>query len=147
MATPPSECLKLMLHRVASRRGQKLLYTDVSRAYLYALAVRPVYVQLPDEDRGTGDDAMCGKLRVSMYGTRSSASYEFSMRNANKRAPGSDAFSNLLANSLALSCIARRSCIGVSGLKDKRLVSPTCARVHTRVSPTCAQDKRQPLQS
>ena len=72
-ATPPSECLKLMLHRLASNRGHKLLYADVSRAYFYAPAVRPVYVQLPDEDRTAQDVGMCGKLRVSMYGTRDAA--------------------------------------------------------------------------
>ena len=49
---PPSECFKIMLHRLVSRRGHKLLYADVSRAYFYAPAVRPVYVQLPDENRG-----------------------------------------------------------------------------------------------
>ena len=69
-ATPPSECLKLMLHRLAS---DKKNYADVSRAYFYAPAVRPVYVQLPDEDRTPGDSQMCGKLRVSMYGTRDAA--------------------------------------------------------------------------
>ena len=62
-----------MLHRMAWRRGQKMLYADVSRAYFYAPAVRPVDVQLPDEDRGPGDEGMCGKLRVSMYGTRDAA--------------------------------------------------------------------------
>ena len=72
-ATPPSECLKLMLHKLASNRGHKLLYADVSRAYFYAPAVRPVYVQLPEEDKTTEDIGMCGKLRVSMYGTRDAA--------------------------------------------------------------------------
>ena len=72
-ATPPSESLKLMLHRLASNRKFKLLYADVSRAYFYAPAARPVYVQLPDEDKEPGDEGMCGKLRVSMYGTRDAA--------------------------------------------------------------------------
>ena len=72
-ATPPSECLKLMLHMMASREGSKLLYADVSRAYFYAPAVRPVYVNLPEEDRGPEDAGLCGELRVSMYGTRDAA--------------------------------------------------------------------------
>ena len=72
-ATPPSECLKIMLHRMASNRKYKLLYADVSRAYFYAPTSRPVYVQLPEEDREPGDENMCGKLRVSMYGTRDAA--------------------------------------------------------------------------
>ena len=52
-ATPPGECLSLMLSRVASEksRGTGLMYADVSRAYFYARAIRPVYVQLPEEDR------------------------------------------------------------------------------------------------
>ena len=47
-ATPPSECLKLLLSKMASRKSYKLLYADVSRAYFYAPVVRPVYVQLPE---------------------------------------------------------------------------------------------------
>ena len=72
-ATPPSECLKIMLSKLASNKKFKLMYADVSRAYFYAAAVRPVYVQLPDEDRLPGDEDKCGKLRVSMYGTRDAA--------------------------------------------------------------------------
>ena len=39
-ATPPSECLRLMLSRLASTRkqGTGLMYADVSRAYFYAKA-------------------------------------------------------------------------------------------------------------
>ena len=72
-ATPPSECLKLMLTKIASDKKHKLLYADVSRAYFYAPAVRPVYVQLPEEDKEEGDGNMCGRLRASMYGTRDAA--------------------------------------------------------------------------
>ena len=45
-ATPPSECLRLMLSLLASgrSRGITLMYADVSRAYFYAKAERPVYV-------------------------------------------------------------------------------------------------------
>ena len=72
-ATPPSECLKIILSLMAGDRKKKMLYADVSRAYFYARAARPVYVKLPDEDQGPGDDNMCGKLNVSMYGTRDAA--------------------------------------------------------------------------
>ena len=72
-ATPPSECLKLLISEMASNRGFKIMYADVSRAYFYAKAVRPVYVQLPDEDKEEGDEARCGKLLMSMYGTRDAA--------------------------------------------------------------------------
>ena len=49
------------------------MYADVSRAYFYAKAVRPVYVQLPAEDFEEGDEHNCGELIMSMYGTRDAA--------------------------------------------------------------------------
>ena len=49
------------------------MYADVSRAYFYARAVRPVYVKLPDEDCGPDDVGKCGRLKMSMYGTRDAA--------------------------------------------------------------------------
>ena len=72
-ATPPSECLRMLISRMASQEGSEMMYADVSRAYFYAKAVRPVYVKLPDEDRGEGDHEMCGRLMMSMYGTRDAA--------------------------------------------------------------------------
>ena len=61
-ATPPSECLRLMISKAASGRegGIGMMYADVSRAYFYARAVRPVYVKLPEEDVGPGDSNKCG---------------------------------------------------------------------------------------
>ena len=50
-----------------------MMYADVSRAYFYAKAVRPVYVNLRDEDRMEGDEQMCGRLMMSMYGTKDAA--------------------------------------------------------------------------
>ena len=50
-----------------------MMYADVSRAYFYAKAFRPVYVRLSDEDRAEGDEQMCGRLVMSMYGTRDAA--------------------------------------------------------------------------
>ena len=49
------------------------MYADVSRAYFYAKAIRPVYVQLTEEDVEEGDEGKCGKLLMSMYGTRDAA--------------------------------------------------------------------------
>ena len=72
-ATPPSECLRMLISRMASQEGSEMMYADVSRAYFYAKAVRPVYVNLPDEDRTKGDEEMCGRLMMSMYGTRDAA--------------------------------------------------------------------------
>ena len=58
---------------MASNTGFRIMYADVSRAYFYAKAVRPVYVKLPVEDREEGDEARCGKLLMIMYGTRDAA--------------------------------------------------------------------------
>ena len=33
----------------------------------------PVYVKFPDEDMADGDECRCGKLMMSMYGTRDAA--------------------------------------------------------------------------
>ena len=43
-ATPPSECLRIMFSKTANghKKGVSLMYADVSKAYLYARAVRPV---------------------------------------------------------------------------------------------------------
>ena len=43
-----------------SQSNTTLMYADVSRAYFYAKAERPVYVKLPDEDREAGDEHRCG---------------------------------------------------------------------------------------
>ena len=51
----------------------KLLYADVSRAYFYAKALRPVYVRIPQEDLKPDEEGICGKLLLSMYGTRDAA--------------------------------------------------------------------------
>ena len=74
-ATPPSECLRIMLSKTASGRSRcvSLMYADVSGPYFYAKAVRPVYVKLPDEDMAEGDECRCVKLMMSMYGTRDAA--------------------------------------------------------------------------
>ena len=82
-ATPPLEAKKAlfslaateeygrMRHRSKMRGPKKLLFIDVKRAYFHAPVTRDVYVQLPDEDGGAGQ---CGKLNMSMYGTRDAAS-------------------------------------------------------------------------
>ena len=74
-ATPPSECLRLMLSLLACRRprGIRILYADISRAYFYPKAIRPLYVKLPEEDVEPGEEGKCGRLKMSMYGTRDAA--------------------------------------------------------------------------
>ena len=49
------------------------MYADVSRAYFYAKAVRTAYVKLLEEDQEEGDAGKCGRLRMSMHGTRDAA--------------------------------------------------------------------------
>ena len=75
-ATPPLEALKLLLSFAASSQGENrcVMHNDVSRAYFHAPAVRDVFVEIIDEDREEGDEAKCGWLNVSMYGTRDAAS-------------------------------------------------------------------------
>ena len=63
----------MLISKMASKEGLEMMYADESRAYSYAKAVRPVYVNLPDEDRAEGDEQMCGRLMMSMYGTRDAA--------------------------------------------------------------------------
>ena len=52
---------------------RKMMYADVSRAYFYAEASREADVKLPEGDLGEGDESRCGRLNVSMYGTRDAA--------------------------------------------------------------------------
>ena len=74
--TPPLESLKLLLSVAASSgsAGTCIMHNDVSRAYFHAPAVREVFVELVSEDCEKGDEGMCGKLNLSMYGTRDAAS-------------------------------------------------------------------------
>lgn len=51
----------------------KLMVTDVSRAYFYAKAIRPVYLKLAPEDCLPGEEGMCGRLNYSTYRTRDAA--------------------------------------------------------------------------
>ena len=60
----------LLSRIVTGLKKRRLLYGDVSRAYFYAPAVRPVFVKLPAEDTNPGDEGMVGELCMSMYGTR-----------------------------------------------------------------------------
>ena len=46
---------------------------DVKKAFFYAPAQRDIYVDLPSEALGPGEEGMCGKLLQSLYGTRDAA--------------------------------------------------------------------------
>ena len=71
-AALPSECLRLMLILLASgrRQGMGLMCRREPLRIFYAKAERPVYVKPLDEDIEPGDDGKCGRLKMSMYGTR-----------------------------------------------------------------------------
>ena len=67
-ATLPLEATKLLFSLATmgmknKKKPLKLLFVDVKRAYFYAKAKRPVFVQLPEEDY---DEGQCGRLEVSM---------------------------------------------------------------------------------
>lgn len=79
-ATPPLEANKTLFSlavtegrgykRGMKKKGKKLDFIDVRRAYFHAWARREVYVDLPEEDYEPG---MCGMLVKAMYGTRDAA--------------------------------------------------------------------------
>ena len=45
-------------------------FSDIRRAFFHALALRSVYIRLPEED---SEEGMCGRLNKAMYGTRDAA--------------------------------------------------------------------------
>ena len=47
-----------------------MLVMDVKRAFLYAPVTREVFIELPVEALGPGEEGMIGRLLKSMYGTR-----------------------------------------------------------------------------
>ena len=49
-----------------------IMVNDVRRAFFYAKALRPVWVELPEEDYSEEDreEDMVGKLEMSLYGIR-----------------------------------------------------------------------------
>ena len=46
---------------------------DVKRAYFYALAKRPLFIELPVKDRLPGDEGSLAQLNLSLYGIRDAA--------------------------------------------------------------------------
>ena len=76
-ATPPLESLRMLCSICASSQGRKdpfrILSIDVRRAYFYAKALRPVYIEIPAEDRGPEDVDLVARLNLSLYGTRDAA--------------------------------------------------------------------------
>ena len=63
----------IMSMTATANKGEIVMVNDISRAFFHARVIRDVYVQLPEEDTGPGEQGLCGKLRYSMYGTRDAA--------------------------------------------------------------------------
>ena len=79
-ATPPLESLRYIVSTCASNQLHAepaerycLMSNDVKRAYFYAPSTRPIFIQIPEEDREEGDEDMVGQLNLSLYGTRDAA--------------------------------------------------------------------------
>ena len=74
-AMPPLELKKVLFSLAVSSQHKsgkpyKLGFIDVKKAYLYAMATREVFVNLPPE---VGTEGKCGRLKKSLYGTRDAA--------------------------------------------------------------------------
>jgi len=84
-ATPPLETLKLMCALCARGQSDKggakrIAAIDTKRAYVYAPSRRPIFIEIPAEDRLPGDEDRIGQLKLSLYGTRDAAqnwAYEY----------------------------------------------------------------------
>ena len=55
------------------RGKMRLIHVDVRRAYFHAPSRRDTFITIPVEDQEYGDHLRCGRLNVSMYGTRDAA--------------------------------------------------------------------------
>ena len=60
----------MLAFRAAEKKSNNMLYIDISRAYVYARSTRPTHVELPAEDSHARESDLCGRLLMSMYGTR-----------------------------------------------------------------------------
>ena len=79
-ATPPLESLRYILSKCASHQNSNkaeeryfVMVNDVKRAYFYAPAKRPIFIEIPAEDREEGDGNQVAQLNLSLYGTRDAA--------------------------------------------------------------------------
>lgn len=76
-ATPPLESLRVICSICANNQRRpdpfRILSIDVKRAYFYAKAQRPMFIEIPVEDYEHGDEHRVGKLNLSLYGTRDAA--------------------------------------------------------------------------
>ena len=75
--TPPLEALRIICSEAATEGTceKVIMINDVRRAFFYAKALRPIWVELPREDYDETDehDDNVGLLEMSLYGTRDAA--------------------------------------------------------------------------
>ena len=73
-AMPPWEMVKSLLSLLVtdgvSSESLVLRVFDISRAHFMVPATRELYVEIPDEDKGPGEENLIGRLNRSMYGFR-----------------------------------------------------------------------------
>ena len=72
--TPALPMARTLISRAAStrtgRRKRKIMLMDVTAAFLYGLAERNLYIEIPVEDPASLDGSKVAKLIRSLYGTR-----------------------------------------------------------------------------
>ena len=75
--TPPLESLRMIFSICASNQccnePFRILSSDIKRAYFFARAKRPIFIEILVEDRVLGDEDKIGRLTLSLYGTRDAA--------------------------------------------------------------------------
>lgn len=76
-ATPPIESLRMILSICASNQQgtspYRILSSDIKRAYFFAKAKRPIFIEILVEDKEPGDEGKVGRLNLSLYETRDAA--------------------------------------------------------------------------
>ena len=65
--TPPLEALKILLTDVSRAEQKEIAIHDISRAFFYARAIRPVYVKIPEEAQEPGDEQVLGATNVTIW--------------------------------------------------------------------------------
>ena len=80
-STPPLEAFRMLVSDAATIECKKdgqakrkvMMINDVARAFFEAKATRTICIELPEEDKGFGEEDMVGLLGKSLYGTRDAA--------------------------------------------------------------------------
>lgn len=68
---PSLTVVKMLLHKVAMRKGELgVMALGVTRAFLYGMMKRRVYIELPDLDPESKNKGEMGRLVNATYGAR-----------------------------------------------------------------------------